>query len=69
MRISFQSVLDRAGSSTAIAEIFDVTQGAVSHWKAQGHIPESRYYEALIKLPDLAAQDPNAHPQQQGGNP
>lgn len=45
-------IIDAMGGTSAVAEIFSITTGAVSQWRDDG-IPDSRLFSIKLLRPDL----------------
>lgn len=50
-------IIDALGGTTAVANLFEITEGAVSQWRSEG-IPKARLMYLKLLRPDLFADAP-----------
>jgi hypothetical protein len=51
-KIEANRIIDAMGGTSAVAEIFSITTGAVSQWREEG-IPDSRLFSIKLLRKDL----------------
>ena len=52
MKINNDEIIDSLGGSSAVAELFEITVGAVSQWRNYG-IPKARLMYLKVARPDV----------------
>lgn len=57
MNITDNEIIDALGGSSAVADLCEVTVGAVSQWKTDG-IPKARLMYLKVIRPDIFSQKP-----------
>jgi hypothetical protein len=55
-----QTAIELAGSAAALAEIFNITQSAVSQWGID--LPDARVWQLRVMKPEWFTQKPPAAP-------